>query len=492
MEAVTPDLSKAQFKEYQRFINDNCGIHIDEFRSDALRVGLCIRMRELGVDDYGTYLALLQNGRAGEAEFKQLLNLITINETSFFRNPAQFAALKRRVLPEIIKRKENKEHKLRIWSAGCSSGEEPYSIAMTLLDILPRPGDWQIDILGTDISHQALAQAERGVFGERSVRDADSYYLRRYFYKEGDTYIMDDKIKEMVRFGYHNMVKEPYPFLIIGGWDIIFCRNVTIYFKLPVVKHVIDNFYRSLNEDGYLFIGHAETLYQISDKFEPIEMESAFVYRKVKKPAAETRGPDRAPAVVVPIRPRQATKTAPAPPEPRAEALRAEEEQMFNEARERFRAEDFVASEVLLKKVLKINPANMGARLLAAQVHLNNNRYDEALTEVEKVLSEQPTSAKAHYLRGVIFEKQGRYSDAVKELKKVIYLDRDFALAHLNLAGIYRVQGLESQALREYNNAVRSLSAKPHGDWVDFAGGFFADVFIEACRRNIKQLGRTG
>jgi chemotaxis protein methyltransferase CheR len=491
MDGATPDLTPKVFKLFQEYINENCGIYIDDYRADALRVSLWIRMRDLGYSDYIAYLSFLRDGKKGDDEFKELLNLITINETCFFRNPNQFAALAKYVIPEIIKRKKKTDRTIRIWSAGCSTGEEPYSIAMVLLDRLPDAKSWRIDILGTDVSRQALSRAQRGCYGERTMREMDEAYIKRYF-KQNDLgeYCLSDKIKKMVSFGYHNLIKEPYPFLIMGGWDIIFCRNVTIYFRLPSVKRVVDNFYQSLNEGGYLFIGHAESLYQISDSFVPIELDSAFVYKKMPgKDVKEIKDVEEVKEVkdIEEVKEKKTgiKKKKPKTVEPE------EEEKLFNEARLLFKEEDFEQAKVMLLNVLKLNPENHHARLLLGQVYANENLYDAAANEASKVLKADPLSVPAHFLLGVVCQKQERTDEAVKEFKRVVYLDSDFALGHLNLANIYRSQHLDKKALREYNNAVRSLVAKPHGDWLDFAGGFLSEVLVEVCRRNIGQIKKS-
>lgn len=497
MDGATPDLTPQVFRLYQEYIKENCGIYIDDYRADALRVSLWIRMRQMGYDDYIAYLGYLQAGKKGDDEFKELLNLITINETCFFRNPNQFEALKNHIMLEIIKNKKKTDKTIRIWSAGCSTGEEPYSIAMVLLDLLPDIKDWRVDILGTDVSRQALSRAQRGCYGERTMREMDPIYKRRYFKKDATgEYCLAEKVKKMVSFGYHNLIKEPYPFLIMGGWDIIFCRNVTIYFRLPSVKRVIENFYQSLNEGGYLFIGHAETLYQISETFIPMELDGAFLYKKAPVKKAKTVKAKKREIADIELGPlcviggeAQGADLSHLRKSP--DLLKAEENKLFNEARQLFKQEDFEEAKVLLLDVLKINPENNHARLLLGQVYANENLYDAAIGEAEKVLKQDPLSVPAHFLLGVVYQKQKRVDDAIKELKRVVYLDSDFALGHLNLANIYRAQHLEKKALREYNNAVQSLTVKPHGDWLDFAGGFLADVLVEVCRRNITQIEKS-
>jgi len=201
------------------------------------------------LDDY--YDALGRDDR----EFNELLNLVTINETSFFRFPAQFDALRDRVVPEVMARKKPGDRDLRVWSAGCSTGEEPYSIAMTLLDTGITASGWKPQVLGTDVSTKALARAKSGVYGKRAMMNIAPDVVSRYFERTmSGEYRVNDRVRSLVDFGYQNLIKEPYPLSLMGGWDIIFCRNVTIYFRIESTRRVVRNFYDSLNEGGYLFI----------------------------------------------------------------------------------------------------------------------------------------------------------------------------------------------------------------------------------------------
>lgn len=167
-----PNLTKEEFELFQKFIEENSGIYLDESKNESLRVSLLTRVMDKGFNNYKEYYRFLVYHPQGETEFFELLNLITINETSFFRNIPQFVALKEYVLPEIIRRKRNNKT-IRIWSAGCSSGEEPYSIAMAILNVLESLQGWNLEILGTDVCKEALDLAEKGVYGKKSVSLVD-------------------------------------------------------------------------------------------------------------------------------------------------------------------------------------------------------------------------------------------------------------------------------------------------------------------------------
>lgn len=493
MQDVFPKLKPEEFKLFRDYIQKNSGIYLNDNRSDSLKVSLCMRMQEHKLKNYGDYYQILISpGRKGE-EFRELLNLITINETHFFRGKSQFEALRKVVLPDIIKRKGKTNRSIHIWSAGCATGEEPYSIAITLFETLKEPETWRIEIFASDISRKALATAQKGIYSARSLRDTDATIIKKYFRKEdGDKYSLDEKVKKMVSFGYHNLVKEPYPVAPLpGGWDIIFCRNVTIYFKIESVRQVINNFYKTLNDDGYLFIGYAEMLYQISDKFEPLELEGAFAYRK--RPTRVTVKPvEKAPlGELKEIRLREREVMRVKERYVAEEALRGRKEEgesHYQSAYKYYKKEDFEKAQSELIKAITLNSDNVKAHLLLSNIYVNQERYDQAEEEIEQILKRDIFLPEAYFLLGVIFEKRGLIDKAIRELKKAIYLDKDSALAHLNLARIYRARKMAKEAVRAYQNAVRALQHKPLTEWIGPSGRFLSDALIDTCKRDIQQI----
>ena len=240
-------LTKLEFeeKEFLRFrdlIAERAGIYFGPGKHEILKNNLLQRMEDCGLATFSDYFQLLSSP-AGTKEFDHLLNVITVPETYFFRDRAQFEALERVVIPEVLKEKSYPGASLRIWSAGCSSGEEPYTIAMILAANMGGGEYPPVQILATDLSQAALEAARRGVYGARSVREVPKEHLSRFFNQSGDRYSLDESIKRMVEFRYFNLVTEPYPLGEMSGWDIIFCRNVTIYFEADSTKKVIHNFY---------------------------------------------------------------------------------------------------------------------------------------------------------------------------------------------------------------------------------------------------------
>ncbi len=246
------------FVQWRQFIYEKTGIYFQDNKKYLLESRLMRRLLHLKMNDYYEYLQFIQNSQQGKYELKYLYDTITINETFFFRNQAQLEALVLKVLPEIINQKRNTNHnKIKIWSAAVSSGEEAYSIAMMINDFVAHKfPDIEFDIIGTDLSNTALEAAVKGIYSEYSVRNVPIQFLKRYFKKIDNYYEISPAIKAMVDFKHLNLYDD-ISILAIGCIDVIFCANVLIYFDQNSKIKVVNNLYRSLNKNGYLFIGYS-------------------------------------------------------------------------------------------------------------------------------------------------------------------------------------------------------------------------------------------
>ncbi|MCG8684051.1 MAG: protein-glutamate O-methyltransferase CheR, partial [Desulfobacterales bacterium] len=253
----------------RRLILERCGLYFRDHERKGLDKAVCSRMESVGVFEFSDYLKLLKNS---QEEFCELLNLLTVRHTYFFRNEPQFNALEQTILPTLIKEKRQQNPPggptLNIWSAGCSTGEEPYSLAMAVTRAIPDIDKWHINIHATDVSTQALASAQTGCFQTGSmqlVSDADRVaYFEETISADGQhRFQVREKIRKLVQFRYLNLQEDDYP----ENMDLIFCRNVMIYFDRDTVCDMVRRFYRSLRIPGYFFIGYAETLQGVSSEF---------------------------------------------------------------------------------------------------------------------------------------------------------------------------------------------------------------------------------
>ncbi len=287
MKNILP-LSSDDFCLFQELLIEMSGLFFEESRNQSLHLALWQRLQRRGYDSYREYYNLLKFHPEGRLEIRELLDLITIGETYFFRNKAQFDVLMKFVLPEIMQRKmDPRDKRLRVWSAGCSGGDETFSIAMAMMEVVPSHEDWHISILGTDINRNGLTSAKEALYNEKHIGHLPREYVAKYFTTRGTTYALNPNVRELASFEYHNLAKDPFIHEKMQNADIIFCRNVMIYFDSQTTQRVIENFHNCLARDGYLFLGHAETLWQITNQFERVEFPQTFIYKKKLAPFGE-------------------------------------------------------------------------------------------------------------------------------------------------------------------------------------------------------------
>ncbi|MCL5422872.1 MAG: protein-glutamate O-methyltransferase CheR [Nitrospirae bacterium] len=275
-EEIVP-LHEGEFRLIRDLIRDHCGIFFDDGSRFLLERRLSKRLRLHHLKDFRDYYRLLLYDKKKEEELTAVIDILTVNETFFFREQNQLKAFSDEILPEIRETKKEKK-RLRIWSAGCSTGEEPYTIAMLILEYGRLQG-WDIDILGSDINQRVLTAARRGVYRKNSFRTAEQYFRQKYFIEEDGSFVISEDVKRLVSFSCLNLL-DPFKVKFMGQMDVIFCRNVLIYFDHAARKKVADNFFDNLVEGGYLLLGHAESLMNISTSFALKHLKSDMVYQK--------------------------------------------------------------------------------------------------------------------------------------------------------------------------------------------------------------------
>lgn len=245
------------------------------------------RMSEVKAQNLREYFECLTVKPARQAELVALLNEITIGETCFFRNQPQLDALRRVILPKIIETKAKSPfHRLRIWSAGCSTGEEPYTLRMLMLEESQRLKDWTVEIIATDINEHSLDQAKAALYGSYATRNLTPYYRQKFFTAVGDQLQLQGSVRDSVSFSRLNL-SDDSRMIFMKGLDIIFCCNVLIYFDLASKRHVIQHFYNNLLPHGYLFLGHSESLYGVNDDFRLVHLPRATAYIKGERQAGK-------------------------------------------------------------------------------------------------------------------------------------------------------------------------------------------------------------
>ncbi|MGE5809878.1 MAG: CheR family methyltransferase [Ignavibacteria bacterium] len=265
------------FEYWRKFIYDSCGIYYQDNKKYLLESRLQKRVNHLRLSGFEDYLIYIKNAPGRTEEIKYLHDAITINETFFFRNQPQLDALSSSVIPDIIK---NGKNKIRIWSAASSSGEEAYSIAITIIEtLIPKYPQLEFELIGTDLSHSAIESAMKGVYREYSVRNIPPPVLKKYFKSNAHFFELNPEIRKRVSFKVMNLFDEQSTKNMLN-YDIIFCANVLIYFDLKAKIKVVSRLYNSLCKNGYLFIGYSETLHNISKAFRLVNFPKTIGYKK--------------------------------------------------------------------------------------------------------------------------------------------------------------------------------------------------------------------
>lgn len=431
------------FEDLYRLITARTGLLLDDNRRTNVR-RITADLLGASASTPATLAQKLAHAPFTDAQWQRLLQAITVGETYFFRNKAHFAALRETVLPTLIARRRRQGNLfLRLWSAGCATGEEPYSLAILLRDLLPDFANWQISILGTDIDLANLERARRGLYRAWSFRGETPDYVRdRWFTPVGDHYELAAEIKYMAHFAPLNLLEDNYPSYDSGTMniDVLLCRNVTIYFNERDTRAVAQRFLRALHDEGWLIVGHSEPLATNYAGFTPENHPNAVFYRKAppeqaaNAQPASTAPPPRPPVssfvtTPPPAVPAPPPVTPPAPARPAPAEAPADDEER----------------------------PDLWAQAKAAA---DRENWDDALGllgQVEQAADDlfQPH---VHYLRALILLQMGEASGALKALRQAIYCDPGFALAHYTLGDLYDKQGQARQAQRHWRSAQNALS----------------------------------
>lgn len=503
-------LSNEEFELFQKFLIEESGLYFDKDRSQSLDAVLAGRLRDKKYGSYQEYYNFLKFHPEGRREVHELLDLITIGETCFFRNRPNFEALMTSILPEIINKKMYSADKsIRVWSAGCSKGDEAYSIAIAIMEALPVYKNWNISILGTDINRDVLDAAREGIYGKRDIEQMPQEYFEKYFSKAGTKFVLNDDVKNLVKFEYHNLAKDPFLFEGVQNLDIIFCRNVTIYFDLDTTRRVMDNFYNCLLPDGYLFIGHSETLWQITDKFRAVEFPQTFIYKKGLYPikgeavkpfigvpdidleefsimantataATDSAGRTEVPGEGVPLIRKIEKK----------DELRERLDSFYKEAIRLSAAKQYKQAVALLNRIISQDKNHTKAYFAKAAILANQENYQEAIKQLLEIIETDNLYIEAYYLLGVLAYKTGDVKMAEAQFRKIIYIDPSVAMAYFNLGNIYLYQDETKKAAKEFNNAVKLLEVRPLDEQVRFGEDFAVDFLLRACRINLEKIDK--
>jgi len=446
------------------------GWHFPRERWNDLEAGVEAAARELGIDTKHCARDLL-TAHLTQRQVEALANAFTVGETYFFRDPRSLAALEQVVLPELILARRATSRRLRIWSAGCCTGEEAYSLAILLDCLLPDIAQWQITLLATDINSRFLQKAAEGIFSNWSFRDAPSWLRERYFQpftQPGGTarFAVLPRIRRMVTFAHLNLCEDVYPSLTnnTNAMDLILCRNVLMYFSDDRAAHVAHNLHRALVSQGFLLVSAVEASSRIGAHFDLLSVDGALLYRK--RSDSDTAPP---PATIV-----QAEQAiAPSSPEFQDEPLQSESHppQVAVDLRARASALFEQGDYLEAAKLLLADPhADVDRAQLLTRIYANLGDLCAAREWAGRAIDIDRTNALSHYLLAIILQEQNQVAAAGTALQRTLYLEPDFVLAHFALGNLEQQQGRNHAASRHFANALSLLrrfdddQVLPHSD----------------------------
>ncbi len=470
------DYSASIETKFITLIERESGIVMDNIKRKEIKQTLTACMEVIGEISFNRYYARLKAGAGEGGELKKLINFITINETFFFRIPEHFDILNREILPDITRRKAG--GRIAVWSAGSSSGEEVYSLIISMLEYPGLAAAFKPDVLGTDINDEMLYLARKGIYSGRTLNKVPDYLLRRYFEPfSTDRYRVNDEVRSHAAFSYLNLA-HPFNIDFFGKLDVIFFRNVLIYFNIETTRVIIEAFYHLLNDGGYLVLGPSETLWDISDKFELLMFENAFVYKKKSKeqlaaavpppprtspptfqfPPSSSPSPSSSSAPVETIIPSPPPVPKPKPVTKFFPSITDRIRIKLNEASLAIELADYGKAEKLLAEILMVDAVNKHAMLLRVTLFCNQDQEEPLFEYVEQVRQIYPVFPELHYLIARFHESRRNIKEALKEYNTILFINQGYLLARERLMHLYRDTGDDDQAKREARNIIELVS----------------------------------
>ncbi|MBN1811166.1 MAG: tetratricopeptide repeat protein [Anaerolineae bacterium] len=487
----TQSLGYGDYLRFSQLAEENFGLRFSQKRRAELERGVKQAFAASTCTDLDEYYHLLRDPESSTIHSERLINALTISETHFFRDAGQFEALRQYVLPQIIERRRPLRT-LRIWSAGCASGEEPYSIAILLREFLPDVDEWAITILATDLNTEALARARKATYGNWAFREEQAKQLRsRYFCKQNGRYRLIPEVQRMVTFNRLNLAEPVYPDYATNTtfMDLILCRNVTIYFAEETTRQIVARFYDALINGGWLVVGHSEHSLVTYQRYQVHNFPGAILYQRTGQPTELPKSwltrPKKAPRIIeapapVPIDIQPDLRPSSILTSPPEEEEKVDPIEQARELLEFGRSEE--ARDVLLGLV-ESKPHHAPAYALLGQAYANLGRWEESEHWCREAVQVDKLALDAYYTLALVLQHQGQVARAIDAMKKVVYIDRHYVPAHFGLADLYHADGQLSRALKSLDNAGRLLEGRAEDALIVGAEGITVGRLREAIAR---------
>jgi chemotaxis protein methyltransferase CheR len=454
MRNVASILADPSYPQLKVYVLDHTGLHYYADKDADFAARVLRRMTARGAAGCASYLALVAKDTGAQAEIEALIGELTIGETYFFRQREHFELLRQRIIPEIFTR-NTFSRRIRIWSAGCATGAEPYSLAILLqLDFGAEAAGWDVSILGTDINVDFLEQARNGVFGAWALRNVPENIKNACFEAEGARLRLRPRYRQNVSFAYNNLASPlPFPGSTGDPFDLILCRNVMIYFSREIMKDVAERLQGSLAEGGWLLVGHAEAAADIFGEFRVEDYAAGGAYRRIDP---------RIPAFAAPPGPR----IEPPMPSPSSKFIAPVDRE-------------------LSKPVLSVVSSVEGARTLA-----DCGDFERAEEICRAVLEADPLCAPAYFTMGLVFEHTRSIRESESAFRRAIYLDRKFAMAHYHLGTTLLAAGDTDSARKSFENVIDLVRGHPPDEAVPLGDGMTAGELGELAKMHLGVAGR--
>lgn len=512
-------LDAAEIESFRDLVLRRLGLYFDDGKLDFLADVLRKRMGDTGCHLFSSYQARMSSSGNEREELCALAKELTVGETYFFRYAEHFQAFSEVVIPSRI-RARGSERQLRILSAGCASGEEPYSLAIVLRERFPELVSWNVEIRGFDVNPSMIARARRARYSTWSLRETSPDLRQKYFRGEGQELQLAQAVQSAVTFEERNFVEEDPLFWRPNAFDVVFCRNVTMYFTTDITRRIVARIAASLAPGGFLFLGHAETLRAVSQEFHLCHTNDTFYYQRretdeansadhfLLAPAGNGGFRKSAPAVddptdswfntihraserIATLTGSVSVPTAEAPesvavraPTPAPAHLSAGRDRML--ALELLREERFSEAMELLRSLPAESGTDPDTQLLIAALLTNGGDLLEAEKVCQHVLKLDELNAGAHYLMALCREHAGDREGAVQHDQAASYLDSEFAMPHLHLGLIAKRSADVEKARKELERALSLLDREDASRILLFGGGFTREALVEFCRTEFR------
>jgi chemotaxis protein methyltransferase CheR len=482
-----PDIKLQKLSE---FIELKLALHFPKERWDDLERNIRSAAKEFEYQDVDSFIQHIVSSPLTREHSELLAAHLTISETYFWREPESFEVLEQMILPELIRLRQKNNKRIRIWSAGCSGGEEPYSIAIALTRIIPDIKNWNISILATDINPRNLQKAVTGEYGAWSFRTSPKWLKEKYFIEKNKGHFqIIPAIKNMVTFEYLNLAENDYPSPLnhTNAMDIIYCRNVLMYFNQERFRLVAKGLYNSLIEGGYFVVSSSELSTQNFPDFLPVNIPGFVLYQKNssnkrkqnKNEISETK-PEPTPVFVQDL-------VKPNLSETESSVFKEEDilqttDQIYEEILNTYSKGNYPEVINRLQKV-DLSPDE---QILLIRAYANTGKLSDALTECQKAILTRKLDSKIHYLYASILQELKQPDEAIAALKRAIYIDPDFVLSYYSLGNLYLKKGNMDATKKYYKNILSIINKWSDDEIVPESEGLTTGRFKQIINATLK------